>query len=262
MARFISSLITTETSRRSITAVYNVPGANTWTVPVGVTCATFELWGAGGGGGARCCCDCYHQGSGGGSGRYAAASLCVTPGTVYSLCIGCGYLFSSGACHNECLGPAGQTTYVTGTGITTLCAGGGNSGNNDCYTYCMCSACCTGCQPKNECVSLSGISYPNGTFTCMWNKCNVDNGTGANKAASGMVGLWSDAQAFYYASASAALPWRSAKVLTTNRCTTNYISRTEVPGWYGQGGDGAFANQCCCCIQAGTGAHGLILIRY
>lgn len=263
MARFISSTIATESSRATVTRVFNVPGSNSWTVPAGITCATFEIWSAGGNGGARSCCDCYHQGSGGGGGRYVGASLQVTPGTVYTLCIGCSNDSDIGnGCHYQCLGAAGQVSYVTGTGITTLCASAGRSGNNDCYMYCWCTPCCAGCVPRGECAAFSTLTYPNVSFTCTWNRCNVISGSGSDKASQAYLGMWSDAQAMYYPSTNGTTPWRNAKILTTNWCTAWYNSRAERQGWAGMGGDGSLSNYCCCCIQAGVGRSGLILIRY
>jgi hypothetical protein len=59
--------------------------AETWTVPAGVTSATFDLYGAqgGAGGGGQF----YRPGSGGG-GAEATATLSVTPGTTYQINVG------------------------------------------------------------------------------------------------------------------------------------------------------------------------------
>lgn len=100
---------------------------NTWTVPDGVTCLTFEIWGAGGAGAPVCCCTCY-GGMAGDGGAYSAKTLAVTPGTIYTYCVG------KGGCGNACwyngnaCGCGGGKTYITGTGLTNFCAVGGAGG--------------------------------------------------------------------------------------------------------------------------------------
>jgi len=113
--------------------MFRVPGGGctqyttTWTVPTGVNCATFEIWGGGGAGAPMCCCTCYsgHAGAGGG---YSLKTIPVTPGEVYNIAVG------AGGCGNECwfntnaCGCPGQTSYVTGTGLSNFCATGGAGG--------------------------------------------------------------------------------------------------------------------------------------
>lgn len=100
---------------------------NTWTVPDGVTCLTFEIWGGGGAGSPTCCCTCY-GGLAGDGGAYSIKTLAVTPGTVYTYNVG------KGGCGNACYfndnacGCGGGTTYITGTGLTNFCASGGAGG--------------------------------------------------------------------------------------------------------------------------------------
>ena len=103
------------------------PFSTTWTVPTGVTCATFEVWGGGGEGSPMCCCTCY-GGNPGAGGGYAIKTIPVSAGTVYTIQVG------QGGCGNECwynsnaCGCAGQGSYVTGTGLSNLCATGGAGG--------------------------------------------------------------------------------------------------------------------------------------
>ena len=91
----------------------------TWTVPAGTTKAQFQLWGGGGGSSSGCCCGGHPGGS---TGEFVSVVMDVTPGDSYILCNGCNYC---------CLGSRGgiqlnaATSYVTGPGITTLCAQGG-----------------------------------------------------------------------------------------------------------------------------------------
>jgi hypothetical protein len=273
MARFnTADSFTLNATRAARVAVYNIPGANTWTVPAGTTCATFELWGAGGGGGAKCCCECYHQGAGGGAGNYTAMTMPVTPGVVYQLCIGAGGMYtetSGAATHWCCQGGAGGPTYIqgTGTGITTLCAGGGSAGINMCYSYCMCSSSYSGNPTAwNSCSVANSAS--SATVNCIqagnggWNT----GSTNQYNMASGHVGFWTDSTAYNYKTVAAGAPWQSGTINTTNWCyaaqgtnTTCFAQQGCSLG--GQGGQGAMV-YCCSCDQAGTGANGLILIRY
>ncbi len=117
-----------------------------WTVPDGVTSATFQLWGAGGYGAAAYHCQ---QGVPGGSGAFAQKTVAVSAGDVYTLCLG-DWLSPPGgnfqgtsaykcfdctrACCESCAvealnyGIRGPKAYVLGTGLTNFCAEGGNPG--------------------------------------------------------------------------------------------------------------------------------------
>jgi len=98
-----------------------------WTVPQGVYCATFEVWGAGGQGNNKCCCSCY-AGVGGVGGGYASRTIAVQPGWQYTLCAGgggwdaCWNANQIGAC--QCRGCA---SFVMGCGL-----GYGGAACNDC----------------------------------------------------------------------------------------------------------------------------------
>ncbi len=80
-------------------------GNHNITIPVGITHILVEMWGAGGGGGGgpagQGCvssyggaCNTYGTGGGaggGGGGGYVRAVVGVTPGTVYTVTVGCAY---------------------------------------------------------------------------------------------------------------------------------------------------------------------------
>jgi hypothetical protein len=92
----------------------------TWTVPSGVTCARFQIWGAGGSSGAAGCCG----GSPfGGSGAYASVIMPVTAGCQYILCAGCALCCYG--CWNCISNGNGCASYITGPGLTNFCAMGG-----------------------------------------------------------------------------------------------------------------------------------------
>lgn len=109
-----------------------------WTVPQGISEATFQLWGGGGMGAGSYHCQ---QGVPGGSGAFAVKKVSVTPGDQYTLCLGdiidngsqTTYLCtepSNTGCSSTDInhGKRGPKAYVTGTGLTNFCAEGGNPG--------------------------------------------------------------------------------------------------------------------------------------
>ncbi len=104
--------------------VYNTSG--TWTVPAGVTSATFEIWGGGGGGGGAYPGTEGTAGGGGGGGGYSYVTIAVTPGAVYNYTVGA--LGTAGAGSYNSSGGTGGTTTITGTGLTTFHATGGTGG--------------------------------------------------------------------------------------------------------------------------------------
>ena len=101
---------------------FNIAGAQTWTVPAGVTSATIKLWGAGGGSGGN---GYIEGGGGGGGGAFASKVLTVTPAQVLSFTVGTG---GGAGGYNG----FGQTVGATGTASThsTITAGGGLGGGD------------------------------------------------------------------------------------------------------------------------------------
>jgi hypothetical protein len=97
-----------------------------WTVPDGVTSVTFELWGAGGSGSGGNCMQAVRSP---GSGGYAIRTVETQAGCVYTICAG----GSSCGCCCSCVSINGCATYVSGSGIATTCALGGDGGCANCY---------------------------------------------------------------------------------------------------------------------------------
>lgn len=95
-----------------------------WTVPAGVSCARFQIWGAGAGRGYVCCCGFIPFG---GTGAYASVIIPVTPGDTYTLCAGCAYCCY--ACNNNTNvnGQPGCQSFVVGNNISNFCAEGGEA---------------------------------------------------------------------------------------------------------------------------------------
>ena len=127
-----------------------------WTVPGGVTCARFQIWGSGGGSGTSCCCG---GSPNGGQGAYASVIMPVTAGQSYTLCAGCAY-----CCHTERaqMTADGCPSYVQGQGLTNFCAEGGES-NIFCERKTRCHY-----QPNqnNSCQYMGGCICNTGTDYC------------------------------------------------------------------------------------------------
>lgn len=162
-----------------------------WTVPQGVYCATFEVWGGGGQGNNKCCCSCY-AGVGGVGGGFASRTVDVQPGWNYTLCVGgggwdaCWNANQIGAC--QCRGCA---TYIMGCGLgaayncgskTTCCnfgrlqADGGLGGGwcNDCLEWGACTGGFFKSPYKCGCAHGGDINLQGGrgeTFACPQGNC-------------------------------------------------------------------------------------------
>jgi hypothetical protein len=86
------------------------PGANTWTVPAGVTSVEVETWGAGGGSEGSPVNG--YGGCGGGGGEYAKETVTVVPGTVIPYSIGAGG--TAGPNTGAAAGAGGDTNWNNG----------------------------------------------------------------------------------------------------------------------------------------------------
>ena len=173
-----------------------------WTVPGGVTCARFQIWGAGGGSGTGCCCG---GAPNGGSGAYASVIMPVTAGQSYTLCAGCAY-----CCYTERtqMTQDGCPSYVTGPGLTNFCADGGESNlfceaKSRCLlvpnqqSYCMYMGWCICNTGTDYCVDnpdISGIGYPNSRRDMSYQEtanCKKAYGSASGGTVYGMPGQWS-----------------------------------------------------------------------
>ena len=94
--------------------------------------AYVHVFGGGGGGGAsntRAGTGYYSIATGGGSGAYALSRLSFTEGTSYTVTVGAGGLGGDANTDPESAdGTAGGSTSISGSGITTMTAGGGIKG--------------------------------------------------------------------------------------------------------------------------------------
>ncbi len=140
---------------------YRCGSSCTWVVPAGVTCARFQIWGAGAGSGGPCCCG---WGTIGPSGAYASVIMTVTPGDSYVLCGGCAYCCYTSRAQNT---TQGCPSYVTGNGLSNFCAEGGKS-SMYCEMRVRCSLATICC---NNCTWAAGSAClcSSGSVVCIYN---------------------------------------------------------------------------------------------
>ena len=181
-----------------------------WTVPSGVTCARFQLWGAGGGSSsARNFSDSLF----GSTGAYASAIIPVSAGEVYCMCAGCAYCCyaTAGACGRV----PGCPSYVIGPRFCWFCAEGGEGTMSNwaghigkCSVYRLAPACCADsgacfCYYGNmTCHGGGGICYmckgpldfvPGSMYGgCINNSSSVysEEGLSENSIVYGIRGIW------------------------------------------------------------------------
>jgi hypothetical protein len=93
-----------------------------WTVPGGAQFLRFQMWGAGAlSQGAACYCGISIPGS---SGAYASVIIPAVPGCQYTLCAGCAMCCLADMSNGSTTG-SGCASYVTGYGLSGVCADGG-----------------------------------------------------------------------------------------------------------------------------------------
>lgn len=139
-----------------------------WTVPAGATRVRFELWGAGAGTSPGMCCSGSPFGA---TGAYASVILCNVPvGCQYTLCAGCAHATQL---YCTCsVDVSGCASYVTGFGLTNLCAMGGCSNLMRMMFATHGTTCCRyqakGMTVSGACFCCDGV---NQLFMCFSNSC-------------------------------------------------------------------------------------------
>ncbi len=207
--------------------VYNRCGSScSWTVPAGITRAGFQLWGGGGGSASGCCCGGHPGGS---SGEFISVVMNVTPGEVYVLCNTCTYCCFG---YHGGIQSTGACSFITGPGITTLCAQGG------CGTLCSWSCSfgnASSCRmtlgfipsnaPTNAGTYVSNIGYvsQNGAV-CRWQSPSHNSPAGACFCNSGY-----DYCAAGSCSVCGDMPWIASHC--TRSTTTIASGRNPTCGW-------------------------------
>ena len=178
------------------TSYFRCGNSCNWTVPSGVTCARFQIWGAGGGSATGCCCG---GSPNGGSGAYASVIIPVSPGDTYTLCAGCAY-----CCYNERaqMTADGNASYVQGNNLNNFCAEGGESS--------------IWCEVKTrQQIAAQAGSYCMYAGSCI---CNSGSDYCSNSTETGGLGRCNDCRNHYQSTAS---------------CKTFYGTSTGGSGVYG-----------------------------
>jgi len=151
------------------TGYYRCGSSCSWTVPSGVTCARFQLWGAGSSSGSAYG---YSDSPFGSTGAYASAIIPVTAGNTYCLCGGCAYCcYQSSATFGRAFG---CPSYVTGPGFCYFCAEGGEGNGHHWMAHlgnCQQSRLTTSC-----CNQSGGCWCEYGSYICNQGVCAVCQG--------------------------------------------------------------------------------------
>ena len=130
---------------------YTTAGSYSFTVPAGIYSLTVSVIGGGGGGQYACSFGGDSgSGAGGGSGGYYSNQvISVTPKQTISVTVGAGGSLATVSCKP---GGSGGTSQISGSGITTLTATGGNSPDTGNQTY--------GCKAVGTGGSPNGVQAP------------------------------------------------------------------------------------------------------
>lgn len=149
---------------------YMSKGADcTWTVPEGVTCARFQLWGAGSGSGSGgLCCSVSPYG---GTGAYVSIIIPVEVGSSYTIHSGCA-IRTCAYCAYGCHRPDGDKSYVQGPGLFNVCAEGG-VGELGKWMVCNGRYGVNACNFGSKCIPTTGYRVcGGGSFAC-WSATGI-----------------------------------------------------------------------------------------
>tara|TARA_B100001057_G_scaffold22028_3_gene20367 strand:- start:11135 stop:11857 length:723 start_codon:yes stop_codon:yes gene_type:complete len=105
-----------------------------WTIPAGVSYATFEIWGGGAAGDGGCCCQMGYPSTGGSYGQKASE---VSPGDQLTICAA-----GSTCCRQKGNCQQGCDSYVCKSGNWCARACGGRVMRTECFMYRTCYSCC------------------------------------------------------------------------------------------------------------------------
>ena len=211
-----------------------------WTVPGGVTCARFQIWGAGGMTGFGCCCAFTPFG---GTGAYASVIIPVTAGDTYTLCSGCAMCCcaTAGSSGNNA---SGCPSFVVGIGLTNFCAQGGEAS-----LYCQLLTRCVSGAPSGYCMFLGGCICANNSVCWTANEhtgvpaCCFDN----------MFPMISSCKT-YFGTATCGTVYGIRGSFGSIAVNCNGTIRVQDAPVYG------FPSvSCCCCIHANSAVSGWCL---
>ena len=208
-----------------------------WTVPAGVTRATFELWGAGGDGSGGFCCESTALGAVGGS--YSIKTVDTVAGCQYRIC-------------------------AAGSGCCTYCYDTGNNGYPS-YVYDITAAAVIACACGGQGGDSSQTRYNSGEgYTCCWGRlsgCGLGDFTMPGAGGTGIRNQYCHSNQYVIVSGG---PFSSGRT-SPDRCSIwacngRNIMKSESP-FPGGGGNGP--NSCgggMCYGQYGQG--GMVRISY
>jgi len=118
--------------------VVDSAGSNSWVVPVGVTGATFQVWGGGGAGGSAASGNVtavtQAKGGGGAGGSYAKVFKSLTPGQIVYFTVGAGGVGATSGFANGSSAVAGGRSFAILNSDTIVLAVGGAGGLNSSIT--------------------------------------------------------------------------------------------------------------------------------
>ena len=213
-----------------------------WTVPTGVTKATFEIWSGGGGGAGHTCCNCCSFGIGGAGGNYAMRTVDTAPGCTYTICAGGAWPCSKS---HTCVAGMGCRSYVTGYNLSNFCAYGGCGGI-------MCNGDAWGPRTGQSCANcqICGIFGADmGIMGTTGNKighlgCHCSGADGQWTGVAPMLGRWS-----------------------YNHATEVWCSCGCYVNWPAGGGVTGASSYCnnnakCCAGGSGQGGSGMVRVTY
>jgi hypothetical protein len=210
-----------------------------WTVPAGVTKATFEIWSAGGGGAGQTCCNCCSMGIPAAGGSWAVKTIGVTAGDTYTICAGGTYSCEQ---FHGCSGGKGCTSYVTGNGLTNFCVLGGCGGT-------MCNGDAHGPRTNMICANQNICPHFGADF-------GMAGTTGTGN--SNTCHCWTHHQI------GGTAPWIGT--FGTQRSIEYWcVCSCFIPGWGAGGmtGDSTYCgSNCKCCAGGGMGGPGLVKVTY
>lgn len=224
--------------------LWNCGASCTWTVPAGVTCARFQIWGAGAGTGFVCCCGYTPFG---GTGAYASVIIPVSAGWTYTLCAGCAFC---------CCATAGGTndvdgcaSWVTGCNLNNFCAEGGE-GSIFCQ---LVTRCVLGSSLCNWCASfLGGCVCSNQNSVCFGAvQGGGQGGVGAPACCFDNGFPMISSCKTYFGSATGGTVYGIRGSFGSIAVNCNGTIRVQHPPIYGFPND-----SCCCCIITGNYASG------
>jgi hypothetical protein len=227
----------------------------TWTVPAGVTSATFYIWGGGGGGGGGKTGDDWGNGGGGGGGAcgYVTATG-LTAGTVYTATtIGAGG--ANGAAGNNAGAAGGTTTFAGGGNTWTVAGGSGGAGSSGASTGTTAFAGGAG----GATVTGTGIAAYAGGAGSAGNDISGVTGTGGGAGGSGAAGTTpASACGVTGTGGAGTYPGGNGGYNTNCSVGANLAGVAgSVPGGGGSGDNSWISN-----TKGGSGAAGEVIIVY